>query len=125
MEDSRRHVAGDALACAATVIVLILVSAWAMVTIQQVRGMAGMYVEMGVQLPAVTRLIFQPAVGLVLRGLVILALLGGFAVLALVRDRLRALVYTLVIAFLTGLLAMALHAVAVLPLFKMIQQLGQ
>lgn len=125
MEESRKYPVVDLLASAGMALVLLLVGCWALGVSSMAGRISVMYAELEpAELPALSRLLLNPIVHRLQVALVAAAMLGGFAVLFLVRDRVRALVYAIVIVFLVVAGVMMLQFAAMLPLVKVIQSVG-
>lgn len=78
-----------------------------------------------VVLPAFTRLVWGASkLHLPMIAAVVL-LLAGFGALFAIRDRFRANVYALVVALLLAALAVVVRCASWIPLFKVIQEVGQ
>lgn len=126
MEEVRKYPVADFVASGAMVLVLLAVTFWGFGVTSVARRIPMMYAEMdAAELPAISRFLLHPVVTFLLLGLHLVTLLGGIAVLILVRDRVRALVYAMVIILVSVAGVMLLQFAAMLPLIKVIQMVGQ
>ena len=116
----------DAVGSGVVALVLLAMSGWCAMVVLFLPAYFAMFAEMnGTELPNLTRLVYGLSQWKILHGATVLLLLGGFGCLFLIRDRLRANVYALAMAMLSGALAGVILIAAWLPLFRVIQDVSK
>lgn len=106
-------------------LLLLMSGVWGVLVIGTVRKSATLFAEMeSVQLPTVTRWAIRMVEVPVAPGLMLALLLGGFATLFLVRDRVRALLGALAAAIAIGIMGLLLWGSVMVALARIVQAMG-
>ena len=114
----------DMLGSVAVGLVLLVLGGWCTLEIVLIPRQLQLFADLDATLPLLTQFVVAAAEFKILHGLAILLLLGGFACLFGVRDRLRANVYALVAAMLLGAIGALARLAISIPLFHVMSALG-
>lgn len=126
MEDLGRWKGLDAAASVAVGLLLLVFGSWCGLEVAMVPRHMALFAEMNaVDLPHFTQLVWRASEFHLPMVAALILLLGGFACLFAIRDRFRANVYALIVALLMAALAVMVRWASWLPLFKVVQAMGQ